>query len=214
MDVIIEKALMGAGADIVGFADVKDFLKPEISHLTKAISIGVCRNLNENTVLLLAKLKRKAARILKKAGYKYLSIPADSDRVKNTFIAKLYPLFPHKVAATSAGLGWIGRNGLLISPDYGPRLSLATVLTDAPMETGTPIEKNLCGECTLCVEHCPSGAITGNKWSRKNPYVELVRLQNCRSHKKESKRTDGKPNCGLCINICPHGRKNCGEIRK
>jgi hypothetical protein len=130
MNDVLEKALRQAGADIVGFADVTAILKPEIAHLKKALSIGVCRNLNENTVSLLASLKKKAVRILKKEGYKYLSIPADSDRIKNTFIAKLYPLFQHKIAATSAGLGWIGRNGLLISPRYGPRLSLATVLTD------------------------------------------------------------------------------------
>jgi epoxyqueuosine reductase QueG len=207
MNDILERALLEAGADIVGFADVSNILKPEIAHLTKAISIGVCRNLNENTIRLLANLKRKAVRILKKEGCKYLSIPADSDRIKNTFIAKLYPLFPHKIAATSAGMGWIGRNGLLISPEYGPRLSLATVLTDAPLKTGKPIEKNLCGACTLCVEHCPSGAITGNKWSRKKPYVELLRLNNCKNHKKGSRGFDDKPNCGLCITICPHGRK-------
>ncbi len=213
MNDLLRKALTEGGADVVGFADVGDFLKPEIAHLTKAISIGVFRNLNENTVHLLGNLKRKAVLILKKEGFKYLSIPADSDRIKNTFIAKLYPLFPHKMAATSAGIGWIGRNGLLISPEHGPRLSLATVLTDAPLKTGTPITTTLCGDCTLCVEHCPSGAITGNKWSRRKPYVELVRLQNCRDHKKERRRVNGKPNCGLCINICPHGRKEHKRVR-
>lgn len=208
MNEIIEKALREAGADIVGFADVREILKPEIAHLERAVSIGVCRNLNENTVRLLASLKKKVVRILKREGYKYLSIPADSDRIKNSFIAKLYPLFPHKIAATSAGLGWIGRNGLLINPEYGPRLSLATVLTDAPLKTSSPVKTSQCGDCKLCLEHCPSEAITGNEWSRKNPYVELVRLQNCRDHKKESRTVNGKPNCGLCIHICPYGRRN------
>ena len=60
------------------------------------------------------------------------------------------------MAATSAGLGWIGKNGLLISPDHGPRLSLATVLTDARLRPDEPIEHCLCGECMLCIEHCPS----------------------------------------------------------
>jgi epoxyqueuosine reductase QueG len=208
MNDVLEKALRQAGADIVGFADVTAILKPEIAHLKKALSIGVCRNLNENTVSLLASLKKKAVRILKKEGYKYLSIPADSDRIKNTFIAKLYPLFQHKIAATSAGLGWIGRNGLLISPRYGPRLSLATVLTDAPLRTNNPVKKSMCENCELCVQYCPSGAITGKEWSRNRPYVELVRLQNCRDHKKGSRAFNGKPNCGLCITICPYGRRN------
>ena len=86
MNDMLEEALLEAGADIVGFADVRNILKPEIAHLKKAISIGVCRNLNENTVRLLDVLKKKAVRILKKEGYKYLSIPADSDRDRKSFI--------------------------------------------------------------------------------------------------------------------------------
>jgi epoxyqueuosine reductase QueG len=207
MNEAIKNALLASGADIVGFADVTGILKPEIAHLTNAISIGVSRNLNENTVRLLAALKKEAVAMLKVRGYKYLSIPADSDRIENSFISRLYPLFPHKMAATCAGLGWIGKNGLLISPEYGPRLSLATVLTDAPLKTGKPCTKSLCGSCSLCVEHCPSGAITGHRWSTKEPYVEMVRLDNCKDHKQGSKAVKGKPNCGLCINICPYGRK-------
>ncbi|MEW6600518.1 MAG: epoxyqueuosine reductase, partial [Nitrospirota bacterium] len=180
----IKSALLGAGADIVGFANVKGILKPEIAHLTTAISIGVSRNLNENTVGLLAALKKKAVIMLKAAGYKYLSIPADSDRIKNSFIARLYPLFPHKMAATCAGLGWIGKNGLLINPEYGPRLSLATVLTDAPLKAVKPYTKSLCGTCSLCVDYCPSLALTGNNWSTKEPYIELVKLDNCKDHKQ------------------------------
>jgi epoxyqueuosine reductase QueG len=208
MNALLKKTLLEAGADIVGFADVEDILAPEIAHLKRAVSIGVSKNLNEGTVRFLLRLKNMAARILKEEGYKYLSIPADSDRIKNAFIAKLYPLFPHKIAATSAGLGWIGRNGLLINPEYGPRLSFATVLTDAPLETGSPIEESRCCKCRLCVEHCPSKSITGEEWSREKPYIELVKLEDCRSFKKERKELDGKPNCGLCINICPYGRKD------
>lgn len=214
MNEILEEALLEAGADIVGFADVTGILKPEIAHLNRAISIGVCKNLNENTVRLLDTLKKKAVRILKKEGSRYLSIPADSDRGKKSFISKLYPLFPHKIAATSAGLGWIGKNGLLINPEFGPRLSLATVLTDAQLATSEPYEKSMCGGCTLCVEHCPSEAITGNKWSRKKPFVELIKLEKCKDHKQGSRSFNGKPNCGFCITICPYGRKKYRRTQK
>ncbi len=207
MNDIIEKALLKAGADIVGFADVKNILKPEIAHLERAISIGVCKNLNENTVRLLDSLKKKAVLMLKKEGYRYLSIPPDSDRAKDSFISNLYPLFPHKIAATSAGVGWIGKNGLLINPEFGPRLSLATVLTNAPLETSKPYEKSMCGNCSLCVEYCPSDAITGKEWSRENPFVDLINLQNCKDHKEGTRSFNGKPNCGFCITICPYGRK-------
>lgn len=207
MNNILEKELLKHGATIVGFAHVKVALKDEISHLERAVSIGVDRNLNEETIKLLSSLQKKASAILKEKGCRYLSIPPDSDRVSTTFISKLYTLFTHKIAATSAGIGWIGRNGLLISPVYGPRLSLATVLTDAPLKVNTPIDSSMCGDCMLCVDFCPSGAITGKEWSRRDPFIELVVLNKCSSYKKSSRAVRGKPNCGLCINICPYGRR-------
>jgi epoxyqueuosine reductase len=203
--------LLGHGAAVVGIAGLRGLLSGEIAHLDTALSIGVDRRLNEDTLGILVKLQKKAVRFLKSRGYRTLAIPPDSDRKKGTFISKLYSLFNHKMAATSAGLGWIGKNGLLISTDYGPRLSLATVLTDAPIEPDAPMEHSLCGSCTLCVEYCPSRAITGAEWSRSSPFAELVKLGACRSHKESKRLTDGKPNCGLCINICPYGRKNDAE---
>lgn len=213
MNRAIEKELFDAGATVVGFAEVTPALSRDIAHLKKAVSIGVDRNLNEETIRLLVLLQKKAANILRKEGYRYLSIPPDSDRIKDKFISKLYPLFTHKIAATSAGLGWVGRNGLLISPVYGPRLSLVTVLTDAPLRAAAPVEKSMCGSCRLCVEFCPSNAITGNDWSRYDPFIELIRLDSCNSHKKKSKAVHGKPNCGLCINICPYGRKKVQAVK-
>ncbi len=206
----LKKDLLRAGATVVGFAAVKSAIKGDIAHLERAVSIGVEKNLNEETIRLLTALQKKAVSHLKAKGYRHLSIPPDSDRENRKYISRLYPLFTHKIAATSAGIGWIGRNGLLISPEYGPRLSLATVLTDAPLQPDPPIEFSKCGECMLCVEYCPSGALTGKNWSRRRPFIELVKLENCSSHKKRSRAVAGKPNCGLCINICPYGRKTAG----
>ena len=203
----IGKELLRAGASVVGFALVKEALAGEISHLERAVSIGVDRNLNEATVKLLIALQKKTAELLKRQGYRHLCIPPDSDRISKTYVSKLYPLFNHKAAATLAGLGWIGKNGLLISRTYGPRLSFATVLTDAPLEVDEPVVSGQCGECSLCVEHCPSAAITGNQWTRLDPFIELIVKDSCRSHKKTRRPVNGKPNCGLCINICPYGRK-------
>ena len=199
---------MITGAAVVGFADLKCSLTPEIAHLEMAISVGVDKNLNQDTVSMLVSLERRAASILKRTGYRYLCIPPDSDRINHTFVSKLYPLISHKMAATSAGIGWIGKNGLLINPEYGPRLSLATVLTDAPLQVNRPIKYSMCGDCNLCVKFCPSNAITGNEWSRFNPFVEMIKVDRCVPYKKSSRTLNGKPNCGLCVNICPYGRKD------
>ncbi len=207
MKTSLRKELLDHGATVVGFAGLDGYLSGEIAHLARAVSIGVDRRLNEDTLSLLAKLEKRAVRFLKARGHRTLAIPPDSDRRKGTCISKLYSLFNHKMAATSAGLGWIGKNGLLINIDHGPRLSLVTVLTDARFRPDAPMEHSLCGDCTLCMTYCPSHAITGREWSRSSPFVELVKLSDCRSHKSTKRATDGKPNCGLCINICPYGRK-------
>jgi len=207
MKVSLRKELLDHGATVVGIAGLRGYLSGEIAHLDRAVSIGVDRRLNEDTLSLLARLQKRAVRFLKARGHRTLAIPPDSDRKKTTFISTLYCLFNHKMAATSAGLGWIGKNGLLISPKYGPRLSLATVLTDARLRADAPVEHGQCGKCMLCIEHCPSKAITGLEWSRSSPFEELVRLGECRSHKTGKRQMTGKPNCGLCINICPYGRK-------
>jgi epoxyqueuosine reductase QueG len=203
----LREELLRSGASVVGVAWLKDVLHQDIAHLERAVSIGVDRNLNEDTVSLLLGLQKKTARRLREAGFRYFCVPPDSDRVRNTFVSRLYPLFTHKMAATSAGLGWIGKNGLLINPEYGPRLSLATILTDAPLEVDTPVEHSLCGDCGMCRDYCPSDAITGEEWSRHEPYNELVQSDRCASHKRKIKAVHGKPNCGLCISICPYGRR-------
>ena len=198
--------LLGQGAAVVGFAALGGYLDGQIAHLDRAVSIGVARRLTEDTLGILARLQQRAVRHLKSRGWRTLAVPPDSDRRKDTFVSRLYALFNHKMAATSAGIGWVGRSGLLISPLHGPRLTLATVLTDAPLAPDAPVEASGCGLCTLCHEHCPSGAITGAEWSRRDPFVELVRHGVCRDHKAAGRQTAGKPNCGLCITVCPYGR--------
>jgi epoxyqueuosine reductase len=72
--------------------------------------------------------------------------------------------FPHKTAATRAGLGWIGRHCQLITRPFGPWIRLGTVFTDIQLPCGPTIVRNVCGRCMRCVEACPAGALKGNAW--------------------------------------------------
>jgi len=210
----IEMLLKEEGAQLVGFADVKHVLPDELSHLSIAICIGLNRMLNKSTIECLEKLQRKLCKYLKTKGFRYLSIPPDSDKKTDKFVSKLYPLFTHKIAATSAGLGWIGKNGLFISKKYGPKVSIATVLTDAYLKPNKPVVKSFCGDCYLCMKYCPANAITGRIWTRDNPFGTFVQIDKCLQYKENIRQTTGKPNCGLCINICPYGRKKTIDNKK
>jgi epoxyqueuosine reductase len=59
-----------------------------------------------------------------------------------------------------AGFGSIGSNGLLITPQYGPRVRLGAILTTAELAPGQPTKENHCSGCDLCVQSCPTGALT------------------------------------------------------
>jgi epoxyqueuosine reductase QueG len=72
---------------------------------------------------------------------------------------------PHKTVATLSGLGWIGKCALLVTRDYGAAVRLTVTLTDAPLQTGKPINKSYCGACTECQKNCPAGAVSGKLWS-------------------------------------------------
>lgn len=190
----------------MGVGDISEALSKEIAHLNRGIALAVNKGLNRNSVALLKRLQRLAETWLKEHGFRSLSIPPDSDRIHDKYIAKLYHLVSHKTAATCAGLGWIGKNGLLINKRYGSKLSWATVLTDAPLVADPPMGESQCGECDLCVKHCPSGAFTGKQWSRKEPGKKIVHYEKCRTLKKERPFFEEKPNCGLCVTICPFSR--------
>jgi hypothetical protein len=217
---LIRGYLKSWGAEVVGFGDVREGLSWEIAHLPLAVALAVPHPpleqclVERNGVLmyqshhpeidaLLENIQGKLVRFLRRFGYRYLAIPPDSHRMSRRFIARLYPLFPHKTAATCAGLGWIGRNGLLIHPDYGPRLSWATVLTDAPLEPAkAPVTRSACGSCRRCVGACPAGAISGRMWNRIGKNEPLIDVDACERQQERNFGRTGYYLCGLCVIAC------------
>lgn len=118
--------------------------------------------------------------------------------------------FPHKTAATRAGIGWVGRNCQLITRPYGPWVRLGTVFTDYPLvEPGPALERSFCGSCDTCVQTCPAGALQGAAWFAGIDRKRLLDVQACDTWKKThyAKYHKGH-NCGICSAVCPHGLKN------
>lgn len=117
---------------------------------------------------------------------------------------------PHKTIATLAGLGWIGKSALFITKEYGPALRLSSILTDAQLECGIPIDSSLCGECMICQEACPGGAISGKAWNSSLSRDDFYNHKKCEeTAKKLSKKAFlwEDTMCGICMNICPHAQK-------
>lgn len=117
---------------------------------------------------------------------------------------------PHKTIATRAGLGWIGKSALLITKDYGPALRMSSVLTDAPLDVGTPVLESKCGKCVECKNACFGRAISGKEWNHKLKRNEFYDDKKCERYAlKISEENLGKADtvCGKCIYACPHTQK-------
>lgn len=117
----------------------------------------------------------------------------------------LHGIFSHRAAAHLAGLGWIGKSCCLITPDRGPMQRLATVLCDAPLKCGMPMESK-CGDCTCCLDACPADAIKGRNWQMGQDVSERVDRDACKAFLKKNYETYGSSVCGICLSACPWGK--------
>jgi epoxyqueuosine reductase len=148
-------------------------------------------------------LTSRIAGSLQKEGHRALPVSA-SERYDNE---RICAVFSHKLAAHLAGLGWIGKSCLLITPRAGPRVRWASVLTDAPLKsTGQPMPEK-CGSCSECVDICPADAFTGQPFHEDEPRSVRYDARKCQEYHAVAEETIGHRVCGLCVYVCPHGRK-------
>ena len=117
---------------------------------------------------------------------------------------------PHKTVAVRAGLGWIGKNCLLVSSRYGAALMLSSLLTDAPLRCDMPEERSRCGGCTRCVDACPAHALRGTLWRSGMPREEIVDIEACAKKRCEimlAATGIDRPMCSRCIGVCRYTQK-------
>jgi epoxyqueuosine reductase len=141
--------------------------------------------------------------VLQKEGHRTLPIPAKEHQDEE----RLCAMFSHKLAGHLAGLGWIGKSCLLVTAEAGPRVRWSTVLTEAPLQpTGSPLDER-CGKCRDCVDICPVGAFTGRPFTAEEPREMRYKARACRDYFVELEEAGRLPACGLCLYVCPFGRK-------
>lgn len=118
----------------------------------------------------------------------------------------LLAVFSFKYAAVNAGLGWIGKNDVLITEKYGPRVRLSAVLVDYPFETGRKITESRCASCNRCVDICPHKALKGLNWDINALRNNLIDYHLCNQKRSAYIEKHGRKNaCGLCMVVCPFG---------
>lgn len=156
----------------------------------------VNNRINELSEALAAEIKNRGFQSKPLAA----SVRTDTVKIKGDF--------PHKTAATKAGLGWIGRHCQLITRPFGSWIRLGTVFTDMVLSCGPAIERNFCGSCTNCIEACPAKALKGNAWYPGVLREEILDVLACDKWKKKHYFQYHKGrNCGICSAVCPYGIK-------
>lgn len=225
---IIEKHLFPRENYIYGFADLTNLISKDFGEFHFGISIGRkldsriingimggptleyymhYRRINDE----LALLTRAISEELKTAGVQTLCLePTVTTHELDTLYAeKLTVPVSHKMVATRAGLGWIGKSDLFISRNFGPRIRLVSMLTNSPLEcNAVPVEKSRCGSCKICMDRCPAGAINGKLWDITVKREEFFDAFKCREKCKELGEKYLKMNvrvCGICVAVCPFG---------
>ncbi len=173
LTIAVKERLIRNNASLVGIADLSiltdyGFFLPITKGFTRAISIvfklsddiidnlidGPTKEYANHYNEINAKLDELTTDLvffLNNKGFNSLAIEASKVLDKETHSAN----FPHKTAAILSGIGWIGKSNLLITQEYGPRVRLATVLTNAPLLSDSPQKKSKCSSCSECVKICP-----------------------------------------------------------
>ena len=112
----------------------------------------------------------------------------------------------------SAGIGWVGRNGLLITPEFGPRVRLTSVFTSIEnlpfsiMNDHSWIS-DYCDSCGICIRKCPAGAIREESITHDSGRVTYTYLDKCFPYFAENY------GCSICIKVCPFNRQSYEELK-
>jgi epoxyqueuosine reductase len=215
----IRSRVLDRGASVVGFADLSTIPEEARQGYLYGIIIGVAISpeiilgiRNGPTIeyyeeykrlnALLNELGEYTEKILREKGYE---AAAQTQRVVEVDENTRRTALPHKTVATRAGIGWIGKCALLVTQEFGSAIRISTILTNAKLEAGTPINTSKCAECSICKNTCPAGAVSGDLWEVTKYRDEFYNAHECRKTARERSGKIGihESMCGLCILKCP-----------
>jgi epoxyqueuosine reductase len=214
-DILKDKAIE-LGADLFGVAEtarLEKYIAPEIAEMAGSLPyvVSIAVRLQQKVLdsltdgpnfiykahyrqanNLLDKITFGIGQFIAKNGYGAMPIPASVITGWTNQTSHI----SHRHAAHLAGLGFLGRNGLVVHPEYGASIRLASVLTDMPLHIDEPLTDD-CGDCCACLAACPVEAILINgidEFNGKACYDKLKEYQ--------QRKGIGVMICGLCVKAC------------
>lgn len=229
---VMKRKIAGWGGDLAGVAEVEplrelkvdppDLLQPFIRAVSIAVQVpySVFEMISDRPTPIYSAVYQTANRILDEIAFRtaltlqndgFYSLPIPASQVLDK--EELRGAISHKAVARMAGLGWQGKNLLLITPQYGSRVRLVTVLTKAPLKPDVA-PRNRCGNCMLCRDACPAGAIKGittdDHYKDRDEALYFSRCAEKLMREFATIPEIGFSICGVCIKVCPFGRKREG----
>ncbi len=162
---------------VMGEASLRDMLVPHMDFLNGRLT----------------KAAYDLARLCHRQGFKALPMPAANSPSDQRYLAGV---LSYKHVAEAAGLGTIGRHSLLVTPEFGPRVRLACLVTEAELKPTHRAQEGICDGCNECIVACPANALglpEGGEAYSINKYACNVF------------RGAAGP-CSECMRVCPQGR--------
>lgn len=218
----IKDYALSKGCSLVGFADLSGVAEADLPYgisIAVALDAAVLRGIADGPTWefreeydrvnqVLFETVEGIAAILEEKGCKTDFWKPTAERVDQSILTS--PV-PHKTVATHAGLGWIGKTALLVTPEYGSAVRICSVLTDCELPVSNPESfSSRCGRCSMCVEACPANAATGEHWEPQKHRDEFFNAAACRDKAREigfEKLGIHSAFCSKCVYVCPFTRK-------
>ena len=123
--------------------------------------------------------------------------------------------FAERAIAVRAGLGFVGKNHMLINPELGPEILLGEIITDVELESDAAIEGECVG-CDRCVRACPTGALGEDGWFDANKCVSYLTIEHKGEIAKELAEKIGDRLFGWdeCVTVCPYTKHGPARANK
>ncbi len=231
---IIKKA-KNLGIDLIGFTDSnimelktikekkkklgftcsfeKDYLDPKevMASVNTVISIALAYPMKSNKIV---------DNIISNSswGIDYHIVLSEKMQKLMNYVKQIYPSLEYKILvdnhflddnffAYKAGIGFFGKNNLIINEKYGSNIFLGTILTNLNIEQDC-IVSNLCGDCKKCIQSCPGKALTENNLLNSNNCYSFITQKSTLTTTEEQKINKYIYGCDICGLVCPLNADN------